>query len=122
MSTVTCVYAYRIRSHTAVYDRRLSPFISVNGVSNITFPNLCIFSRRSYMEYVSCRSAPYTTVVHGDRERSPFISVNGRLRPCLFDLEISLTCYLVILQIYGVVASLSYHDEIRHSYEELPFK
>ena len=28
----------------------------------------------------------------------------------------SLTCYLVILQIYGVIASLSYLSELRHNY------
>jgi hypothetical protein len=34
----------------------------------------------------------------------------------------SLTCYLVILQIYGVVASLSYHAESPHNYREVSLK
>jgi hypothetical protein len=34
----------------------------------------------------------------------------------------SLTGYLIILQIYGVIASLSYHAEIRHKYEEVSSK
>ncbi len=34
----------------------------------------------------------------------------------------SLTCYLIILQIYGVIASLSYLSEVRHSYAEVPSK
>jgi hypothetical protein len=34
----------------------------------------------------------------------------------------SLTCYLTILQIYGVIASLSYLSEIRHSYAEVSSK
>ena len=34
----------------------------------------------------------------------------------------SLTCYLVILQIYGAIATLSYLSEIRHRYSEVPSK
>ncbi|CAF1224063.1 unnamed protein product [Adineta ricciae] len=29
----------------------------------------------------------------------------------------SLTAYLFVLQMYGIIASLSYHSELRHSYE-----
>lgn len=34
----------------------------------------------------------------------------------------SLTGYLIILQIYGVIASLSYHSEIRYNYREVQVK
>jgi hypothetical protein len=34
----------------------------------------------------------------------------------------SVTGYLILLQIYGVIASLSYIAEVRHNYEELPSK
>jgi hypothetical protein len=42
--------------------------------------NLEIFSRPSYTESVSYRSAPYAMIVYGDRARSSFLSVSLRKR------------------------------------------
>jgi len=67
----------------AVHDLRISPFFSVNGrLRSCMFDlgNLGIFSRPSYTESVSCRSAPYAMIVYGDRARSSFLCVSLRKR------------------------------------------
>jgi hypothetical protein len=34
----------------------------------------------------------------------------------------SLTAYLFVLQVYGIIAGVSYHAEERHNYEKMPLK
>jgi hypothetical protein len=78
-------YCNRILPHTIICDRIRQSYSSVYGVQTVTFKSLHIFIRSPYTVSVSHRFTPYTVPVY-DLRMSPFFTVNGRLRPCMFDL------------------------------------
>jgi hypothetical protein len=85
---IVTVYDH-IRLYTIIYDRIRQSYSSVYGVESFTFESLRIFIRSPYTESgftVSLRIRCRCTETVYDLRISPFFSVNGRLRPCIFDL------------------------------------
>jgi hypothetical protein len=86
-------YCNRIRPHTIIYDRIRQSYSSVYGVQTVTLKSLRIFIRSPYTVSISHRFTPYTVPVY-DLRMSPFFTVNGRLRSCMFELGCNYPFYL----------------------------
>ncbi len=76
----------RIRPNTIIYDPIRQSYRSVYGIQTAIFKSLHIFIRSPYTVSVSLRiRCPFTDPVY-DLRMPPFFTVNGCLRPCMFDL------------------------------------
>ncbi len=78
-------YYNRIRPHTIIYDRIRQSYSSVYGLQTV------IFKRYPFLTVSLRIRCPCTDPVY-DLRISPFFTVNGRLRPCMFDLGIYSNC------------------------------